>query len=63
MLRPSELARISSPDIDSFANEVAMGVWNRLAELPEFQHLRPQHYPRLFETVQNVLKRYHKKTP
>jgi len=58
MPRPYKLARIAPSDFDGFANDVAMAVWNRITELPEFQHLQPKDFPRLFETIQRVLKLY-----
>lgn len=60
MQRPPLVTQISFADFDRFANDVAMAVWNRIAELPKFQHLQPQDYPRLFKTIQSVLKLYHK---
>ncbi len=59
MPRPSKRTRIASSDLDHFANEVTMAVWNRIAELPEFHHLKPRDYAGLFETIQRVLKQYH----
>jgi hypothetical protein len=59
MRMPTPEHRRKSPyDFDRFANEVAMAVWNRIAELPEFHHLKPKDYPSVYEALQNVLRPY-----
>jgi hypothetical protein len=51
-------ARISSSDFDGFANDVAMAVWNRIAELPQFHQLKPKDFADVYETLLHVLRPY-----
>lgn len=48
--------RIVSSDFDGFASQLAMAVWNRMTQFPQFQKLEPKDYPALFEAVETTLK-------
>ncbi len=50
--------QIVSSDFDQFASDLAMSVWNRMTQFPQFKDLKPNDYPALFEVVEQTLQRY-----
>ena len=58
MPRSQDRAGNSPSDFDCFANDITMAVWNCIAELPAFQHLKPTDYPEVYDALRKTLRPY-----
>jgi hypothetical protein len=50
-------------DVEQFASDLSIAVWNRIAQLPQFTKLHPKDFPLVYETVHAELKRLGAKPP
>ena len=49
--------------IEQLASDLSISVWNRIAKIPRFRHLKPKDFALLFEAVHRSLKRSWTKNP
>lgn len=49
---------LSPRTFDALASDLAMRVWNRIAEIPTFNRLAPKDFPGFYESIQKALRPY-----